>query len=445
MIEVPDSRRLPAEELAAMLTDARRRTYELTDDLTGDRQLGPKLSIVNPPLWELGHVGFFHDYFALRKLYGLDAYQIPEAEQLYDSSAIAHDPRWELPLPDRARTHEYLDRIQAAMLARLPDGGEASAEQTHIYQLTLLHEDMHGEAFFWSRQTLGDPQPAITVPDRLPSAEPSGPWPGDVQVPGGEHVLGSEADAEAPFRFDNEKPAQRLVVEPFSIARAPVTNAEFEAFIDAGGYNDPRWWSEEGWQYIQEQGVTAPRNWRDGPNGREQRLFDQWWPLAPHQPVSFVSYWEAEAWCNWAGRRLPTELEWEVAASRVPDASGRELTPGKRIYPWGDERPEARHANLDGYRLGRVDVAALPDGDSGCGCRQMLGNVWEWTSSLFRPYPGFEAGLYRDYSQPWFKEDRRVLRGGAWPTRPRLVHNMHRNFFLPGRNDLFTGFRTCAR
>jgi iron(II)-dependent oxidoreductase len=160
--------------------------------------------------------------------------------------------------------------------------------------------------------------------------------------------------------------------------------------------------------------------------------------------VVHVSYHEAEAWCRWAGRRLPGEAEWEVAASRMPDETGNALAPGKRLHPWGDSPATPRHANLDGQRLGPADVAAFPAGDSAFGCRQMLGNVWEWTASTFGPFPGFQAELYRDYSAPWFREGRHVLRGGAWATRARLVHTGYRNFFTPERNDILAGFRTCA-
>lgn len=441
MIEVPSTPRVPAEDLARILNDARRRTAELTEDVANERPYGPNLQIVNPLLWEVGHVGFFHDYFALRQLYGLSDYQMPEAESLYDSSAIAHDDRWELPLPTMARTRDYLTNVHNAMLARLPDSGPASEAQSYVYQLTAFHEDMHGEAFFWTRQTLADPPPALTAPADLPPAEPTGAWPGDVDVPGGTHRLG--ADPEVFFRFDNEKQPHEVTVAPFRIARAPVTNADFAAFVEAGGYEDPRYWSEAGWHFVQEREKTMPSYWRRGANGGwELRWFDRWIPLPPNQPVCFVNHHEAEAYCNWAGRRLPTEAEWEVAASRVPDGDG--LAPGKRTYPWGETPPTPAHANLDGYRLGPVDVAAFPEGDSAFGCRQMFGNVWEWTASLFKPYPGFQADLYRDYSEPWFPQDRRVLRGGGWPTRSRMLTTMHRNFMLPDRDDLFTGFRTCA-
>ncbi|MDN3518967.1 selenoneine synthase SenA [Aquisalimonas lutea] len=440
-IDVPATRRLHARDLVRMVDDARRRTLDLTRDLTGDRQFGPNLRIVNPPLWEVGHVGFFHDYFALRTLHGLPDYQQPDAERLYDSSSIHHDDRWDLPLPTMQGTLDYLESVRNAMVARLPEG-EASEAESYVYQLTVLHEDMHAEAFTYTRQTLGYPPPEFTDGVTPPPVEVTGSLRGDVRVPGGAHLLGS--DDSVPFRFDNEKQPHTVEVAPFVIARAPVTNAEFAAFVEDGGYRRAELWSEEGWRWCRERGQEAPLYWRRGEDGWEIRWFDRWVPLQPHHPVCFVSLHEAEAYCRWAGRRLPTEAEWEVAASRVPAADGNALVPGKRLYPWGDTPPSPSLVNMDGHRLGCVDVAAFPEGESAMGCRQMLGNVWEWTASLFKPYPGFEADLYKDYSAPWFEEGRHVLRGGAWATRSRLVHNGHRNYFTPDRNDIFAGFRTCA-
>lgn len=435
---IPDTPPVDSAQLVDWLDDARRRTRDLVWDLDGQRRFGPKMAIVNPPIWEVGHVGFFHDYFALHKLHGLKDFQHPGAHRLYDSSTIDHDDRWHLPFPDMATTFDYLQSVRDAMVERLPDG-KADPATSYVYMLTTLHEDMHAEAFTYTRQTLGYPAPTLSDAPALEKV-PSGPWPGDVAIPGGEHVLGS--DASVPFRFDNEKDPHTVTVAPFAISRAPVTNEAFLAFVEADGYQRPEFWSEEGWQWRQREGVSAPRYWsRDGAGRWQQRHFDQWQPLALHQPVSFVSFFEAEAWCRWAGRRLPTEAEWEVAASREPD--GDRLAPGKRRWPWGDTPPTVTTANLDGWRLGCVDVAAFPEGDSAFGCRQMIGNVWEWTSSIFGPFPGFRADLYRDYSEPWFPEGRRVLRGGAWPTRSRLIHNGYRNFFTPDRQDIPTGFRTC--
>lgn len=441
LIGVPSTARLPSADLIRMLDDARRRTLDLIRDLSGERLYGPKLSIVNPPLWEVGHVGFFHDHFALRQLHGLSAYRRPEAAALYDSSTIHHDDRWNLPLPDVAETLAYLSDVRDAMVARLPDGLAGEAE-SYVYQLTTLHEDMHGEAFTYTRQTLAYPPPELSGGPAPADPDAAGPLPGDTRIPGGEHELGS--DESVPFRFDNEKQPHTVSVASFAIARAPVTNAEYAAFVEDGGYHQPALWSDAGWRWRQERKLAAPGHWRRGGDGGwQRRWFDRWLALPPHHPVCHVSFHEAEAYCRWAGRRLPTEAEWEVAASRRPGDGGG-LQPGKQRHPWGDLPPAAGRANLDGWRLDCVDVAAVPEGDSAFGCRQMIGNVWEWTGSVFGPFPGFRAELYEDYSQPWFPEGRRVLRGGAWATRSRLIHSGYRNFFTPDRNDVLAGFRTCA-
>lgn len=444
-LRIPPGQRRSADDLATMLIEGRRRSLALMDDILEVRELGPQLAIVNPPLWELGHVGFFHEYFALRALYGVADTGLPEAEQWFDSSNIPHPERWELALASRGAILDYLARVQQAMLERLPDGGLASEAQSYVYQLTALHEDMHGEAFIYTRQTLGDPPPVLNLlsnEDELVVRLSAGSLPGDVDIPGGHHWLGS--DESVRFRFDNEKPPVEVEVAPFSIARAPVTNREFAAFVEQGGYRRAEFWSQAGWRWREQEGATGPVYWRRGNSGIwEERQFDSWHPLAPHRPVTHVNFYEAEAWCRWAGRRLPTEAEWEVAASREVSKNRQSLAPGKRPYPWGHTPPDGRKANLDALITGPVDVAAFPEGDSAFGCRQMLGNVWEWTATVFGPFPGFQPDLYRDYSEPWFREGRYVLRGGAWATRTHLIHNSYRNFFTPERRDILAGFRTC--
>lgn len=439
MISIPPTHRLTSDVLIAMLDNARQRTLELTQDLPIERHLGPKLSTVNPPLWEVGHIGFFHDYFVLHKLYGMPNYQIANAQALYDSMGVAHGKRWTLSLPSMDDTFGYLRTIREAMVQRLPEGLTDSAT-SYVWQLATFHEDMHGEAFTYTRQALGDPMPVIAQPaGGLPSLE-VGALSGEVFIPGGEHTLG--ADETVGFRFDNEKPTDTRAFDSFTIDIAPVTNAAFLRFVEAGGYENRANWSTSGWAWCQAQGLFAPCYWRQGNAGWQVRVFDRWQSLPPHAPVSHVNQYEAQAYCQWAGRRLPTELEWEVAASR--QAAGQTLSPHKMLYPWGDAAVSVSLANTDGYRVGCVDVAAYGAGDSALGCRQMLGNVWEWTSSLFKPYPGFSADLYAEYSEPWFTDGRIVLRGGSWATRIRYLNNNTRNFFSPDRNDIIAGFRTCG-
>jgi iron(II)-dependent oxidoreductase len=299
---------------------------------------------------------------------------------------------------------------------------------------------MHGEALTYMRQTLSYPAPKLGSP---PAALGSGPLPGDVVIPGGTFYLGATPDQ--PFVFDNEKWAHPVEVAPFRIARAPVTNAEFAAFVEEGGYQRRQWWSSQGWVWRTKTQAPHPLYWQRDGQGWLRQHFDTLVPLEPHAPLAHATWYEAEAYCHWAGRRLPTEAEWEMAASAEPTPDGTGITGRKRRYPWGDEPPTPERANLDTHFLGCVDVAAFPGGDSAFGCRQMAGNVWEWTESAFYPFPGYLVDYpYREYSAPWFGY-RKVLKGGAWATRSRLAYNTYRNFFPPARNDVYAGFRTCAR
>ena len=421
----------PADRLAPALREARQRTLHLVADLDDDQLLGPRLDIVNPLLWEIGHVAWFQEKWVLRR--DGAAPLRPDADDLYDSIAIAHDLRWDLPLPRRDATVAYL----LAVLDRALDTvATADTEQRYHLAYALFHEDMHGEAFTYTRQTLSWPPPPLPDRPRPRSTPGAGALDGDVDVPGVTVDLGADPDDQR-FVFDNEKWAHRVRVEPFAIARAQVTQAAFAAFVDDGGYERRELWTDEGWAWRQQAGADHPVYWRRGDGGWERRHFDRWVPLEPHRPVIHVNAHEARAFCRHAGRRLPTEAEWQVAASFDP-ATGQ-----LRRLPWGEAPPSPERARLDWLGLGCADVADHPAGDSALGCRQMVGNTWEWTATPFEPYPGFTPDPYREYSEPWFST-RLVLRGGAWATRSRLVRTTLRNFFEPHRRDVFAGFRTCA-
>jgi len=425
-----------ADDLAAQLRDTRAHTRRLTDDLSTDQLMGPMLPIVNPVLWEIGHVSWFHEYWTLRHAHG-DAPLLERGDLLWNSSTVAHATRWDLDLPDRNGVFGYMTDILERQVDRLGDGVEAPAR--YFYELSIRHEDMHVEALAYTRQTLGYPRPE-GLGD--PPARGGGAWPGDVEVPGGRWRLGSTpADG---FVFDNEKWAHEVEVAPFRIAKAPVTNAEFAAFVDAGGYQRREFWSAAGWDWRERAGAERPVYWlaKDGGSWTWRR-YREVEPLAPHAPVMFVNWFEAEAWCRWAKRRLPTETEWEVAAIGEATIDGCRLAERKRRWPWGDATPMREHANLGLACDGPLDVAACAAGDSAFGCRQMIGNVWEWTASDFVPFPGFAADPYEDYSQPWFNT-RKVLRGGAFATSARIARPGYRNFFTPERNDVIAGFRACA-
>ncbi len=427
------------EQLIADVRDARTRTLELVSDLTEAQLLGPRLDIVNPLRWEIGHVAYFYEFWILRHLDGR-APILPNVDALYDSIHIPHAERWDLPLLPTADTLDYMETVLERVAARLVNRRALSDPDIYLTRYATFHEDMHTEAFTYTRQTLAYPAPRLTGAG--PHDADAGPLPGDVTIPGGRFQLG--AARTDGFCFDNEKWAHPVDLAPFRIARAPVTNADYQRFVAARGYLAREFWCEPGWGWRMRHGLEHPAYWRAGHAGQwQQRQFDRWRPLRPHHPVSHVSWYEAMAYCRWAGRRLPSEAEWEAAAAGRPGPDPETLEQSKSRYPWGDTPPAPNRANLDGRALGCVDVAALPAGDSAFGCRQMIGNVWEWTATTFGPYPGFTPDMYAEYSQPLFGATR-VLRGGSWATRSRLIRNTWRNYYGPERNDTFAGFRTCA-
>ncbi|HEY7166898.1 MAG TPA: selenoneine synthase SenA [Candidatus Binatia bacterium] len=453
-----------AAQMTAVMREFRGRTLDLVADLDDSQLIGPQLPTVNPPLWEIGHIAWFQEFWTLRHLRNQKEL-LANSDQIYNSTDVAHDARWELCLPSREKTLQYM----ASVLERVLDGvraRELTAEEFYFHLLATYHESMHAEALAYTRQTLGYPAPQFSN-ERSPLAGgiPIGRCSGDAEVPGGKYVIGAQRDF--PFAFDNEKWAHPIEIKPFRIARTAVANGEFLSFIEDGGYRREHLWSDAGWNWLHSRGHTDlqksfekffnknlnhgslepqvklehPAYWQKEANGRwRQHVFDRYLPLNENHPVVHVSWYEAEAFCRWAGRRLPTEPEWEVAASAGPSAGSED----RRQFPWGDETPGPEQANLDWRNSGLIDVHALPAGDSAFGCRQMIGNVWEWTADEFQPYPGFTTDPYKEYSKPWFGTHK-VLRGGCWSTRSLLIRNTWRNFYTPDRNDVWAGFRTCAR
>jgi iron(II)-dependent oxidoreductase len=422
---------IDAATLASWVADARRRTVALYADLADAELAVPNLRIINPPIWELGHVAWFQEHWILRHALG-HAPIHAGGDALWNSAIISHEDRWTAALPDRGATLAYLGLVRERVLEAL--AGPLDEALRYFTMLSVFHEDMHGEAFAYTRQTLGWPAPrgagagagaevGAGASREPPEAHAAGALPGDVAIPGGRYRIGAGREPAPAFVFDNEKWAHDVELAPFSIARAPVTQAEYAAFADDGGYERRALWSDDGWAWRTQAGADGPLYWRrDGAGRWERTTYDRRVRIdgQPHRPVIHVCAHEAEAWCRWAGRRLPTEAEWEVAA-----------------------RGAAIAGNL-GLAIGdTVDVAAFAASDSAWGCRQMSGNVWEWTSTAFGPYPGFVRDPYKEYSEPWFG-DHRVLRGGCFVTQPRLLRPTWRNFYLPARRDVWAGFRTCA-
>ena len=459
---------LDARALIARMRDFRRRTFDLVADLDDRQMIGPRLPTVNPPLWEIGHVAWFAEFWLLRHLKKRQPLRA-DGDQLYNSTDVAHDTRWEILLPSREQTLKYMNEIFERAVESIDGAGELTRDEFYFYLLTLFHEGMHAEALAYTRQTLAYAAPRFVSQPSEPGPE-AGPCAGDVEIPGGTFLIGATPDF--PFVFDNEKWAHTVALKTFRMARAPVTNGEFLAFVEDGGYRDARYWSADGWRWLDSGGAPQlekslskffnknisenegaglaefskrrehPAYWRREANGRWlQRVYDQYLPLSEHSPLVHVSWYEAEAYCNWAGRRLPGEAEWEVAASAAP---GLANVGARRHFPWGNQTASAAQANLDWQAGGLVAVGSCAAGDSSFGCRQMIGNIWEWTESDFQPYPGFSADPYKEYSQPWFGAHK-VLRGGCWATSSLLIRNTWRNFYTPDRRDVWAGFRTCAR
>ncbi|HEY2204866.1 MAG TPA: ergothioneine biosynthesis protein EgtB [Pseudonocardia sp.] len=422
-------RRRVAEELTA----CRARSAALTDIDEADllRQHSPLMS---PLVWDLAHIGSQEELWLVRDVGGREPLR-PEIDGLYDAFQHTRASRVELPLltPTEARAYvaEVRDKALDA-LERSPLAGRRLEEHAFAFGMIVQHEQQHDETMLATHQLrAGTP---VLGGEPLPPS-PGAPLPAEVLVPAGPFTMGTSSE---PWALDNERPAHPVEVPAFVIDTAPVTNGQYAAFIAAGGYDDRRWWNDEGWRHRAEAGLVAPQFWaRDGDRWYRRR-FGVVEPVRDDEPVVHVCFHEAAAYAAWAGKRLPTEPEWEKAARWDP-ATGR-----SRRYPWGDEDPTPERANLGQRHLGPVPVGAYPAGASPLGVHQLIGDVWEWTSSGWYPYPGFEMFPYPEYSQAFFGGDYRVLRGGSFGTAPAAIRGTFRNWDHPIRRQVFSGFR-CAR
>jgi iron(II)-dependent oxidoreductase len=382
-------------QLATALVAARDYTLALFDALAAhgydDAVNVPRIRTVNPPLWELGHTAWFAEWFVLREATsshptgarrtGL----LAKGDDWFDSALVAHASRWSLDLPGPGAVKTYTREVLDRMLEKLAAAADDDAA-LYPFRLALAHEDMHGEAFLYTLQKLGV-MPSVPVPDAPRRvAAPA------IAYPGGTITLGGMPPGG--FVFDNEKPAQRCYVAPFEIDADAVTNGAFAEFVRDGGYEHPQFWTPAARAWLMGQERSAPRYWSRNGGAWTMTRFGQAQTLDPYEAVRHVSLFEAQAYCAWAGRRLPLEAEWEYAATSTQ--------PG---FHWGA--------------------------------------VWEWTATPFEPYPGFTPDRYLEYSEPWFGTHQ-VLRGASFATPDRFRSPYFRNFFMPERDDLFGGFRTCA-
>jgi iron(II)-dependent oxidoreductase len=429
----------PAEkaQLRAALLDA----HSYTQAILGAVEANPTEALpprpdCDPLLWSLGHIAWFQEKFGLRDG---TATGIENASSLFDPAITRRRARWEAALPDGTQLRAWKSEICDRLIDSIAGDGPASVEDSYFIRLAIQIEDMQGEALMCARQALGLPPPNFGSDDNVPAGDAVT---GDVSIPGGIHMQG--ASSKDPFYMDNEKWGHGYEVKPFAIARAPVTNAEYRDFVEDDGYQREELWSRVGWGWRRHAAAHHPRFWEKRDGVWVARVFDRVEPLIEDAPVVHVTWYEAEAWCCWAHRRLPWEGEWEVAAQRVPSPDHDTLHGIMRRYPWGETEPATERANMDSRLGGTVPVSAFPGGDSGYGCRQMAGNVWEWTASAFDAYTGFVADPWADYSAPYFDGRHGVLRGGSWATRDRAAWNSFRGFHPLDRADAFAGFRTCA-
>jgi iron(II)-dependent oxidoreductase len=436
---VPEADRAQEEALrgviAQRLASARARTQLLTDAVDEPDLVRQHSRLMSPLVWDLAHIGNQEEMWLLRDVGGREPILPETIDQLYDAFTHPRADRPALPLLDPTAARRYVAEVRSRvsdLLEHTPLHGRRLLDGGFAFGMIVQHEQQHDETMLATHQ-LRRGEAVLHTP---PPPAPRGSRPvGEVLIPGGPFAMGTSSE---PWSLDNERPAHPVDVAPFWIDTVPVTNGDYRAFVEDGGYQAARWWLPAGWAYRQQAGLSAPAFWNREGSTWSRRRFGLTEALPDDEPVLHVCWYEADAYARWAGRRLPTEAEWEKAARHDP-GSGR-----SRRYPWGDEDPTPARANLGQRHLGPAPVGAYPDGASPLGVHQLIGDVWEWTSSTFTGYPGFVAWPYREYSEVFFGSDHRVLRGGSFGSDPAAVRGTFRNWDYPIRRQIFAGFR-CAR
>lgn len=421
------------ERAASALLAARDRTRLLTTCVEHPDLVAQHSPLMSPLVWDLAHIGNQEEQWLLRTVGGRDALR-PDIDSVYDAFEHPRATRPSLPLlaPDEA--HGYVAEVRGRVLdilERTPLHGGPLLDSGFAFGMIAQHEQQHDETMLITHQ-LRRGAAVLTAPEPPPATDQI--IPAEVLVPGGPFTMGTSTE---PWALDNERPAHRRLVPAFLIDTTPVSNGAYQRFIEAGGYEDPRWWTPQGWAQVQEHSLHAPLFWKRDGGQWLRRRFGVTEPVPPDEPVLHVSWYEADAYARWAGRRLPSEVEWEKAA-RYDPATGRAMR-----YPWGDEDPTPAHANLGQRHLRPAPIGSYPDGQSPLGVRQLIGDVWEWTASDFLPYPGFAAFPYREYSEVFFGDEYKVLRGGSFAVDPVACRGTFRNWDLPIRRQIFSGFRTA--
>ena len=432
---LPTSRATILERLGK----ARERTLSLVESLSEDALNRVHDPLMSPVVWDLGHIATFEDLWLAQNAFGAPPLRA-ELGRVYDPFTAARSERGELPYLRSEDCLRYMEAVRTRTLELL-ESADLSSEASpllaggFVYEMILRHEQQHSETILQTLQLMRDPE---YTPHRAYETAPAAERPQDMLlVPEGPFEMGASPLGGSGFSYDNERPLHEVEGAAFYIDPTPVTNGDFIEFITDRGYERPELWSESGRRWL-EKGSRLPRYWsRDG-DGFCVRSFDEVDRVDPRRPLCHVCWYEADAYARYAGKRLPTEAEWEKAASWDAEAQA------KQLYPWGDAAPTRELANLDQLAFGTARAGAYEDGASPCGALQMLGEVWEWTASGFEGYPGFEAFPYPEYSEEFFGGPYRVLRGGAWATQPEAVTNTFRNWDYPERRQIFSGLR-CAR
>jgi len=424
------------DEIAARLIAARARTAGLTDCVDEDDLVRQHSPLMSPLVWDLAHVANQEELWLLRGVGGREPMH-PEIDPLYDAFEHPRAQRPTLPLLPPAQARTYASDVRGRVLdlvERVNFTGSELVDRGFVFGMIAQHEQQHDETMLATHQ-LRKGRQVLTAPPPGPAPADALRLPAQVLVPGGPFTMGTSTE---PWALDNERPAHVIDVPSFYLDTTPVTNARYTEFIEAGGYDEPRWWRASGWEHRQRADLSAPLFWhRESAGQWYRRRFGVIEPVPPAEPVMHVCWYEADAFARWAGRRLPTEAEWEKAARHDP-ASGRSLR-----YPWGDADPTADVANLGQRHLQPAPAGSYPAGAAPSGARQLIGDVWEWTASDFLPYPGFVAWPYKEYSEVFWGPDYKVLRGGAFSADPVACRGTFRNWDYPIRRQIFAGFRTA--
>jgi gamma-glutamyl hercynylcysteine S-oxide synthase len=419
--------------LAEGLAEARRNTERLLapiDDVTLTTQYD---QLMSPVVWDYAHIGVFEELWLVQAISGAEPID-GSLEHTYNALDTPRVVRGHRKLLDRTESAAYLADVRRRTLNLLEEvdlaGDDPLLREAFVYKLVLEHEDQHDETILQTIQL----NPGIYL-DQRPTVPPGRPVAQQaIAVPAGTYPIGSSLHEP----YDNEHPRHQARVEGFAIDRLPVSNGDYLEFIQDGGYRRREVWSPDGWEWNQTFGTGMPEYWSEKDGAWWVTSYGQRVPLDRRLPVQHVCYFEADAYARWAGKRLPTEFEWEVAAAFDPG------TGEHRRYPWGDQPPTPERANLGQISFQPAPLGAYPEGASACGCEQMLGDVWEWTSSDFRPYPGFTAFPYNEYSEPFFGDGFKVLRGGSWATRASVARTTFRNWDSRLKRQIFAGLR-CAQ